>query len=151
MGRILGVDYGRRRVGLALSDPTGLLASGLCTLEVEDAIHAAKLVASAAHEHGATAIVVGLPVNMDGSRGPMAEEVAEFARRLEVRAELRVVLWDERMTTGMAERMLLAADLSRERRKAVRDKVAAQLILQGYLDAQQPPAAPWGDDDVDAR
>lgn len=142
MGRILGVDYGRRRVGLALSDPTAMLATGLETLEVESLGQAATGVARVARERGAVEIVVGFPLNMDGTRGPMADEVAEFARRLADGSGLPVRTWDERLTTGMAERVLLDADLSRQRRKAVRDKLAAQLILQGYLDSRSPQPDP---------
>jgi len=149
MGRILGVDYGRRRVGLALSDPTGLLAAGLTTLEVQTPGEALKRVVTARVENGAAEIVVGLPLNMDGTRGPMGDEAAEFARRLGEIAGVPVRLWDERMTTGMAERVLLDADMSRQRRKAVRDKLAAQLILQGYLDSRQPPMPPRDEDDDD--
>jgi putative Holliday junction resolvase len=150
MGRILGVDYGRRRVGLALSDPTGMLASSLKTLNVEGPKQAVAGITAAAREAQAVEIVIGLPLNMDGSHGPMAQEAAEFARRLEAASGLPVKLWDERLTTGMAERVLLDADLSRERRKAVRDKLAAQLILQGYLDSRQPAVKP-GDEYDDSE
>lgn len=150
MGRILGVDYGRRRVGLALSDPTGMLASSLKTLTVTGPKPALAGITAAAREAGAVEIVIGLPINMDGSHGEMAKEVAEFARRLEALAGLPVKLWDERLTSGMAERVLLDADLSRERRKAVLDKLAAQLILQGYLDSRQPPVMP-GDEYDDSE
>lgn len=142
MGRLLGVDYGRRRVGIALSDPTGMLASSLKTLAVTGARQALAGITAAAREAGVVEIVIGLPLNMDGSHGPMAQEVSEFARRLEAFAGLPVILWDERLTSGMAERVLLDADLSRERRKAVLDKLAAQLILQGYLDSRQPAVKP---------
>ena len=134
-------------MGLALSDPTGLLASGLTTLEVQTVGEALKRVVAARVESGAEAIVVGLPLNMDGTRGPMGDEAAEFARRLGEVAGVPVRLWDERMTTGMAERVLLDADMSRQRRKAVRDKLAAQLILQGYLDSRQPPPEPGNDEE----
>ena len=149
MGRILGVDYGRRRVGLALSDPTGLLASGLTTLEVQTVGEALKRVVAALQETRAESIVVGLPLNMDGTRGPMGDEAAEFARRLGEMSGVPVRLYDERLTSGMAERVLLDADMSRQRRKAVRDKLAAQLILQGYLDSCQPPVEPGDEDDYD--
>lgn len=134
-------------MGLALSDPTALLASGLATLEVQTVGEALKRVVAARVETGADEIVVGLPLNMDGNRGPMGDEAAEFARRLGEMAGVPVRMWDERLTSGMAERVLLDADMSRQRRKAVRDKLAAQLILQGYLDSRQPPADPRDEDD----
>jgi putative holliday junction resolvase len=136
MARILGIDYGRRRIGLAISDETEMLATPLLTVEVNGLKEAVARVAEHARARGAVRIVVGLPLNMDGTAGPMAEEVREYCRRLGEATGLPVEFWDERLSSGQAERVLLEADLSRARRKQVRDKLAAQLILQGFLDAR---------------
>jgi putative Holliday junction resolvase len=136
MGRILGIDYGTRRIGMAVSDEAGMLATPLCTAEVRSAPEAVAAVCRVAKEKAAVRIVVGLPLNMDGTKGPMAQEAEAFAQRLAERSGLPVDLSDERLSSGLVERTLLEADLSRGRRKEVRDKLAAQVILQGYLDAK---------------
>jgi putative Holliday junction resolvase len=135
--RILGIDYGRRRLGLAVSDEEGVLASPVSTYrrrsERQDLAYLVTLVA----ERGIGTIVVGLPLNMDGSLGGMAEEVAVFAERLKSLTNVPVVWFDERLTTQEAERVLVEADLSRKRRRPLRDALAATLILQGFLDRRQ--------------
>lgn len=135
MGRTLGVDYGTRRVGFAVSDSMGIVATPLFTRDVLSEAQAIRAVCEVAAEKGAARVVVGLPLNMDGTKGPMALQVEEFVKRLVDRSGLDVVVWDERLSTGLVERMLVSADVSRVRRKEVRDKLAAQVILQGYLDA----------------
>ena len=134
-GRILGVDLGERRIGLALSDELGLTAQGLDVLQHRDDDRSLAALAQIACAHQAGTIVFGLPRNMDGSMGPMAKKVAAFGDRLkELLPEHTVTYWDERLTTTAAQRMLVEADLSRARRRQVVDKVAAVLILQGYMD-----------------
>lgn len=133
--RVLGIDYGRRRIGLALSDEEGILASPLPTYvrgrsEERDIARLATLIA----RHGATAVAVGLPLNMDGSRGEMAREAEAFADRIQKETALPVELFDERLTSSEAERVLLEANLPRRRRKELRDSLSAVLILQGHLD-----------------
>ena len=132
--RILGIDYGRVRIGIAVSDPDGIIASPLpVRLRTDigsDVDHIVQLV----RETGAERIVIGLPLNMDGSAGEMVDEVAVFADRLRERVQIPVVTFDERLTTAEAERVLVQANLSRKKRKGVRDSLAAVLILQGYLD-----------------
>ena len=140
MGRILGVDYGRRRVGIALSDETAMLAMPLLTVEVTDVAGAIEAVKQIAAERRVSRIVVGLPLNMDGSRGPMAAEVDDFVKRLAEAAALPVDTYDERLSSGLVERVLVDADLSRARRKTVRDKLAAQVILQSYIDSHDQSA-----------
>lgn len=135
-GRVLGVDYGTRRLGFALSDEAGLMAMPLSVATVTSMGEALNVVGRLVREKQVVAVVVGLPVNMDNTRGPMALEVEEFVRRLGEKCSVPVVTWDERMSTGLVERLLLEADVSRARRKEVRDKLAAQVILQGYLDAR---------------
>ena len=133
--RVLGIDYGRRRIGLALSDEEGILASTLPTYvrgrsEERDIARLATLIA----RHGATAVAVGLPLNMDGSRGEMARAAEAFADRIQKKTALPVELFDERLTSSEAERVLLEANLPRRRRKELRDSLSAVLILQGHLD-----------------
>lgn len=135
--RVLGVDYGEKRLGLAVSDPGGLIALALDTVQVENRRQALAAVVAACRETEAEQVVVGLPLNMDGTRGPMADKADAFADALGRAAGLPVATWDERLSTAAAERVLLEADLSRRKRKKVRDRVAAQVILQGYLDALQ--------------
>ena len=136
MPRILGIDYGRRRLGVAISDETAMLALPVETVQVENPAEAVAATVRIARDRQAQKIVVGLPLNMNGSRGPMAEEVEAFVKLLAEASGLPVATWDERLSSGLVERVLLDADLSRNRRKQVRDKLAAQVILQGFLDAQ---------------
>jgi putative Holliday junction resolvase len=135
--RILGIDYGRRRLGLAISDEGGILASPLSVYErrgeEEDLIFLSNLVL----ERRAGRIVLGLPLNMDGSSGEMADEVIAFAAALREESGLSVVTFDERLTSIEAERVLVQANLSRKRRKGLRDSLSAVLILQGYLESQR--------------
>ena len=133
---VLGIDYGDRRIGLAISDSTGLIASGLATLERRGpSVDVTDEIRRVCDEHGVERIVVGLPINMDGSRGPRAELSLVFAEGLRRALGIDVATWDERLTTRQAERAMLQADLSRKKRKKRRDRVAAQLLLQSYLDA----------------
>ena len=135
--RILGIDYGDRRVGLAVSDEGGMLASGLPTLERKSPADLVESLRRACREYGVERIVVGLPVNMDGSHGPRAQVTLAFVERLREALGLEVEAWDERLTTRQADRLMLAADLSRKQRKQRLDRLAAQLMLQSYLDAQR--------------
>jgi len=136
MPRYLGVDYGERRVGLAISDELGLMALPLNILPVQSSKQVIRDVLRMCQEKQAAAIVVGLPLNMDGSRGPAVEAVERFVQELRRQAGLPVEVWDERMSSRQVERMLIDADVSRARRKGIVDKLAAQVILQSYLDAQ---------------
>lgn len=134
--RILGLDVGERRIGLAVSDELGLTAHGLPTLErtalKADLARLEEIVA----EYAAEKVVVGLPRNMDGSLGQQGSRVLDFIERLQRRIpKIPVIPWDERLTTKAAERVLLEADMSRSKRKKKVDQVAAVLILQGYLNS----------------
>jgi len=139
--RLIGIDVGSKTLGLALSDVTRNIASGLVTLRrsrfASDAAGLLKL----AGEHKAGGFVIGLPLNLDGSSGPRAQATRAFARNLAKLTPLPMLLWDERLSTVAAERALLEADASRRRRAAVIDKVAATLILQGALDRMRSMAA----------
>lgn len=137
-GRCLGVDYGTHNVGLAISDETAMLASPLETIRVRDSKDAARHVAERCREFDVRRIVIGMPLNMNQSRGPSAEAAAALAKHLKEATGLPVIEWDERLTTRLAERSLIASNVRRSRRRLVVDQAAAQLILQSYLDSQDP-------------
>ena len=136
MSRILGLDYGERRVGVAISDPLGMLSTPVETLQVTGMNNAVEQVAGVVAEREVAKLLVGLPLNMDGTKGELAEKAEAFAEKLQTKTGLEVVMWDERLTSKEAERVLLEADVSRGKRKKVIDKMAAQILLQSYLDAQ---------------
>lgn len=135
MARVLGIDVGEATLGLAVSDPLGVTAQGLPTLGRRGPSRDLAALARVIQDLEVTEIVVGYPKNMDGSVGPAAEGALAFARRLEAAFSLPVRLWDERLTTRAAERMLIDAGVRRRKRREVVDQVAAALILQGYLDS----------------
>lgn len=133
--RLLALDVGDRRIGVAVSDPLGLTAQPVETYVRVGYGPDARHVASLCARYGATRVVCGLPRNMDGTRGFQAEKVEAFAEKLAEQG-LAVEYWDERLTTVVAERTLLEADMRRDRRKGKVDMVAAVVILQSYLDAR---------------
>jgi len=137
MPRILGIDYGNRRIGIAVSDSAADIAFPFETIEVSGVKAAARRIDVLCEEQGVSEVVVGLPLNMDGSEGQMAAEARTFGERLNRRGSFAVHMWDERLTTAGMEKMLIEADVSRRKRRQVRDKLAAQQILQGYLDARK--------------
>ncbi|GAB6876061.1 Holliday junction resolvase RuvX [Thermaerobacter litoralis] len=150
--RWLGLDLGTRVIGVAISDPDGIVARPLTSLPRRgDAADIAQVV-ELARRHEAGGIVVGWPRRLDGRRGPEAEAAERFAAGLRAAGVPRVTLWDERLSTVEAERVLIDADLSRRRRKAVIDRMAATVILQAFLEAarrqraaggESPRGAPW--------
>ena len=132
--RLIGIDLGTKTIGLALSDVTRTIASPLETIRrVKFTPDVAQLLALAS-AHRVAGLVLGLPVNMDGSEGPRAQATRAFARNLNKLTALPILLWDERLSTSAAERTLIEADTSRKRRAEVIDKMAAAIILQGALD-----------------
>ena len=133
--RILGIDYGHKRIGLALSDEGETLASPLPVYQRRDTKEDHAFLAQLVEERETSRIVVGLPRNMDGSLGEMAKEVLAFVEILKKKTGLAVDTFDERLSSAEAERVLIQADLSRKRRKTLRDSLAAVLILQGYLES----------------
>ena len=133
-GRILSVDFGDTRTGLALSDTTRYLASGIGYVSPGGIVKTADKVAETANENRASAVVVGLPKNMDGSEGFRADRVKEFVGLLRERLELPVVTFDERMTTMAASRFLNETNTRGAKRKGVVDTLSAQIILQNVLD-----------------
>ena len=133
--RIMGLDLGESRIGVALSDELLLTAQGLCVIHSRGAANDLDQVVQLIEQYAVTHLVLGLPRNMDGSSGPMVDKVKDFGQQLAARKpELVLEYWDERLTTTAAQRVLVEADMSRSRRRKVVDKVAAGLILQGYMD-----------------
>lgn len=131
-GRVLGVDYGEARTGLAISDATRFLASGIGNVQGGGLEKTAERVLEAAREQGAVAVVLGLPVNMNGTEGPKAARIRELAALIE--RELPVYLMDERMTTMSAARYLNETNTRGKKRRGVIDTLSAQIILQNALD-----------------
>lgn len=137
--RILGLDFGEKTVGIAMSDPFGWTAQGLEVIKREDENNLKKTIfriEEIIKEYGVETIVLGYPKNMNNSLGERAEKTQNFKKKLENKTKLPVILWDERLSTVGAERSLLEADISRKKRKKVIDKMAAVFILQGYLDSK---------------
>jgi putative holliday junction resolvase len=133
-GRLIGIDAGTKTLGLALCDNRRTIASPLHTIErTKFKADMAELFALTNH-HQVSGLVLGLPLNLDGSEGPRAQATRALARNLNKLSPLPILLWDERLTTALAERMLIDADQSRKRRGEVIDKLAATLILQSALD-----------------
>lgn len=147
--RALGLDVGARRIGVALSDELGLLAAPLTTVQVrrrrED--RALAEIAAIAREKGVEAVVVGLPTSLNGSEGPQAAIVRDFAARLEPLLDVPIAFGDERYTTAEAERLLLDRRLSREERRERIDAAAAAIMLQSFLDTRRPPRRPFADEE----
>lgn len=133
-GRLIGIDAGTKTYGLALSDVTRTIASALETIERRKFAADMERLLGLAATHGVTGLVLGFPRNLDGTEGPRAQATRALARNLNKLSPLPVLLWDERLTTALAERMLIDADQTRKRRAEVIDKLAATLILQSALD-----------------
>jgi putative Holliday junction resolvase len=132
--RVLAVDPGSKRVGLAISDSTGTIAQPMTTIRAEPRETLAARLATVAREHEAVRIVVGLPRRMDGSFGPEAKAARELAGEVRAASKLPVELVDERLTTAAAEKSLLAGGMRRKDRRANIDRVAAAILLQTHLD-----------------
>ena len=144
-GALIGLDLGTKTVGVAVSDPDRRLATGVETIARATFSADAKRILALCADRKAAGIVLGLPINMDGSEGPRAQSTRSFARNLARLTTLPIALWDERLSTAAVERELIAADASRAKRKAVIDQHAAAYILQGALDRlsrldESPPA-----------
>jgi len=133
-GSLLGLDLGSKTIGVAASDPDRKLAAGVTTIARTNFTTDARRLLALAAERGAVGLVLGLPINMDGSEGPRAQSTRAFARNLAKLTDLPIALWDERLSTAAVERELIAADVSRKKRAAVIDQHAAAYILQGALD-----------------
>ena len=133
-GALIGLDLGTKTIGLAISDPGRRIASPLLTLRRTKFKADAAALLKQAVDNAAVGLVLGLPLNMDGSEGPRAQSTRAFARNLAALTPLPIVFWDERLSTAAVTRTLLDADASRRRRAALVDKMAAAYILQGALD-----------------
>ncbi|GEN85465.1 Holliday junction resolvase RuvX [Oceanobacillus sp. FSL W8-0428] len=136
--KVIGLDVGSKTIGVAISDALGWTAQGLTTIywDENEFSSADKELQTIIEDSEVSRVVVGLPKNMNGSIGERGEASERYAAYLEEKYNLPVVLWDERLTTMAAERVLLEADMSRKKRKKVIDKMAATMILQGYLDSK---------------
>ncbi|MGB8183019.1 MAG: Holliday junction resolvase RuvX [Stellaceae bacterium] len=132
--RLLGLDVGTKTIGLALSDTRRIIASPLDTVRRTRFRDDAKRIVHEVEKHGVGGIVVGLPLGLDGNPTPRVQGVRQFARNLLAVIDLPLAFWDERLSTAAVERSMIEADLSRQRRSAIIDRVAAAYILQGLLD-----------------
>ncbi|MFP3916983.1 Holliday junction resolvase RuvX [Lysinibacillus telephonicus] len=136
--RIMGLDVGSKTVGVAISDALGWTAQGIETVQIDEETgdYGIERIKELVKEYAVTEFVVGYPKNMNNTVGPRGEASENYKKLLEETFGLPVKLWDERLTTMAAERMLIEADVSRKKRKKVIDKMAAVMILQGYLDSK---------------
>jgi putative Holliday junction resolvase len=133
--KILGLDYGSRRIGIAICDELGMTARGVATIARKNREADLDAIAELVRRHGVERIVIGYPLRLDSSEGIQCEKINRFVRRLEMRFSLPVVRWDETLSTKEAEELLRERGLNQEKRREVVDRVAASIILQGYLDA----------------
>jgi putative holliday junction resolvase len=151
MARVLGIDLGSRRIGVAVSDGLGLTAQPRATLPRHGGMRDMESIAKAVKDADADRIVVGLPLDCEGKEGPAAQRARAFAEKLGTTLGLPVELCDESFSTVEAEDVLIAADLSRARRKQVVDKLAAAIILQRWLDARRSPTEANRDEDQEDK
>jgi len=134
--RILGLDYGSKRIGVAVCDELGITARGLATITRKNRRHDLEEIARFIRTYAVEKIVIGYPIRLDGTEGIQCDKINKFAQLLESAFSLPVIKWDETLTTKEAEEILILSNMPRERRKSEIDKLAAGLILQGYLDSQ---------------
>ena len=132
--RILAIDYGERRLGMALSDELGIAAHGIDTVEVRSPGHAVKAISRAIAAHNPGKVVVGLPLNEDGSVGPRAQAVLDFCEVCRAKGKTPVETWDERFSTIRAQRAMYEGGLNARKQKKHRDRLSAVIILQDYLE-----------------
>ena len=137
MERIIGLDVGDKTIGVALSDLLQLTAQGLTTIRRESKVKDYAALKEIIDEYDIKKVVVGLPKNMNNTIGPQGEKTMKFAEKIKNKFNVEIIYVDERMTTMSAEKMLIASDVRREKRKTVIDKVAATYILQLYLDKKR--------------
>jgi len=135
--RVLAIDLGDRRIGLAVGDELQITAHGLPTAERRNKREDLNYIKSLVKKHAAGLVVLGHPLNMDGSRGPAAEKAERFAAAIEKHVGIRVKLWDERLTSVEADELMRQAGMNRDERRQRVDQMAARLILQSYLDTER--------------
>ena len=133
--RILGLDIGEKKIGVAISDELGFTAQGIDVIERKEDGKDIDEICNIISKYKVNKVIVGLPKNMNGTLGPSSEAVEKYAEELKTAMDIELDFWDERLTTVAAERILIKADVSRKKRKGVIDKVAASIILQSYLDS----------------
>jgi putative Holliday junction resolvase len=142
--RIMAIDFGLKRIGVAVSDPLGITAQGITVIKHKNNKITLREISQLIIKFGVVQVVLGNPIRFGGEPGTLQETVENFGKKLSKATGVRVDLVDERLTTLQAEKMLVSADVRREKRREVIDMIAAQLLLQGYLDSlpkRQPPAA----------
>lgn len=132
--RLLGIDYGLKHTGVAISDSTWIIASPLLTIQSDSRQKTIAKIQEILSQHNIAAIIFGYPINMNGSEGPQCQKVKNFAEFLATHIDIPITFWDERWSTTAITRTMIEADLSRKRQKEVVDKMAASFILQGFLD-----------------
>ena len=135
MQRILSLDFGEKRIGVAVSDSLNIIAQSVGTIKRKGIKNDLKKIEELVKEYEAGKIIVGLPLNMDGTEGKSAKRAMDFVKELKKETQVEVEMLDERLTTAQGERIFLEADMSRKKRRENLDKIAAQLILQNYLDS----------------
>lgn len=140
MPRILALDVGHKRIGVALSDPLHITAQGLTTLARRSLDKDLEAIKDLVEHHDVESIIVGMPIRLNGSLGPEADAMMKFIDKLKVSLACPVEPWDERFTSVQAERALLEGNVRRSKRKTLRDQVAAALLLQNYLDSKAKPS-----------
>jgi putative Holliday junction resolvase len=135
--RVLGLDVGQKRIGVALSDPEGILASPLTIIDAADTEHAINNILDLCDQYQVDRIVVGMPKSMDGTLGKQAEVVQQFIDRIADVVKIKIDTWDERLSSIEADRAMISAGTKKDKKKKLRDAIAAAIILQGYLDRQR--------------
>ncbi len=135
--RILSLDLGEKRIGAAVSDPLGFTAQGIETIPNRGKENSLEAIHKVCSEYSVNEIVIGLPVNMDGSMGPKAKEVVEWMALIEKKTGVPVKSWDERLTSRQAGRLMIEEGLSRQKQRMNSDRLAATLILQSYLESKR--------------
>ena len=135
MARILSLDYGKRRMGVALSDEKERISMPLGVIQIYNQHNALSEISNICANNHVAKIVLGLPINLDGTEGASANCARDFGKKISQALNIPVEFWDERLSTHMVERVLLDSNIRRSKRKQVIDKLAAQAILQSYLDA----------------
>jgi putative Holliday junction resolvase len=138
--RILGLDYGSKRIGVAVCDEIGITAQGIATITRKNRIQVLNEIAVFIRKYNVEKIVIGYPLRLNGTEGIQCEKIRKFAKLLETTFSIPVIKQDETLTTKEAEEILIQANVRREKRKTIVDKIAATLILQGYLDSQNEVA-----------
>ncbi len=137
MMRILAIDYGEKRIGLALSDPLGFTAQGLETILKISKENFLEKIATLCKDRGVTEVIIGLPVNMNGTMGPKAKEIQDLLPELEAKLAVPIKTWDERLTSREAGRLMIEEGLSRDKQKQNSDRLAATILLQSYLESRR--------------